>query len=84
MTSANNSNGFSVIADETVDISGTEQLSIGARFVKDIEGKDQIHEEFLGVIPLEDMDAATISDSIINQCGLDFDKMHGQGYDAKR
>ena len=41
--------------------------SIGARFVEDIEGKAQIREEFLGFIPLEDMDAATIADSIIDQ-----------------
>ena len=84
VVSENNSNGFSVTADETTDISGTDQLSIGARFVEDIEGKAQIREEFLGFIPLEDMDTATISDSIINQVlkfGLDFDKMHGQGYD---
>lgn len=31
---ANESNGFSIIADETADISGTEQLSIGVRFVE--------------------------------------------------
>ena len=43
MTFANNSNGFSVIAEETVDISGTEQLSIGVRLVEEIEGKAQIH-----------------------------------------
>ena len=81
MVSENNSNGFSVTADETADISST---LIGARFVEDIEGKAQIREEFLGFIPLEDMDTATISDSIMNQVlkfGIDFDKMHGQGYD---
>ena len=56
--------------------------SIGARFVEDIEGKAQIREEFLGFIPLEDMGAATIADSIISQAqklGLDINKMHGQG-----
>ena len=85
VTSANNSSGFSVIADETADISGTEQLSIGVRFVEEVEGKHQIREEFLGFIPLEDMDAATIADSIIDQAqkfGLDLDKIHGQGYDG--
>ena len=30
---ANESNGFSIIANETADISGTEQLSFGVRFV---------------------------------------------------
>ena len=46
LTSANNSNGFSVIADETADLSGTEKLSIGVRF-EDREGKAQIVKNFL-------------------------------------
>ena len=82
MASANKSNGFSVIADETAGIPGTEQLSIGVGFVEEIEGKAQIREEFLEFIPLDDMDAATIADSIIDQAqkiGLVLDKMHGQG-----
>ena len=48
-----------VIADETADISSTEQLAIGVRLV---EGKAQIREECLGFIPLEDMSVATIAD----------------------
>ena len=46
VTFANNSNGFSVIADETADLSGTEKLSIGVRF-EDREGKAQIVKNFL-------------------------------------
>ena len=83
--SANNSNGFSVIAAEMTDISDTEQLSIGVRFIEDKERKAQIREQFLGFIPLEYMDAATIAESLINQAqtfGLDLDKMHGQGFDG--
>lgn len=67
---ANKSNGFSIIADETADISGTEQLSIGVRFVELQEQQNDsatIREEFLGFVPLERMDAATIADTIINQ-----------------
>ena len=51
----NNSHGFSILADETADISGVEQLSLGARFV-DPETM-QVREEFLGYTPLEEMDA---------------------------
>ena len=54
--------------------------SIGTRYVEDIDGKAQIREEYLGFIPLKEMDTATISDSIIHQAlkfDLDFDKMHG-------
>lgn len=85
---ANQSNGFSIIADETADISGTEQLSIGVRFVEFQEQQHDsatIREEFLGFIPLEKMDAATIADTIVNksqQFGLNLNKLHGQGYDG--
>lgn len=85
---ANESNGFSIIADETADISGTEQLSIGVRFVALQEQRNDsatIREEFLGFIPLERVDAATIADTIIDQAkkfGLNLDKLHGQGYDG--
>ena len=67
---ANESNGFSIIADATVDISGTEQLSIGVRFVVLQEQRNDSatrREDFLGFIPLERMDAATIADTIIDQ-----------------
>lgn len=79
---------FSVLADETADISGVEQLSIGVRYVRFEEGNDSllICEEFLGYAPpLEEVDAATISDTILqflNSCGLDLKKLVGQGYDG--
>jgi len=67
---ANELNELSVIADETADISGTEQLSFGVRFValqKQRNDSATKREEFLGFIPLESMDAATIADTIIDQ-----------------
>ena len=85
---ANESNGFSIIADETADISGTEQLSIGVRFVELQEQQNDsatIREEFLGFVPLERIDAAIIADTIIDQAkkiGLNLAKLHGQGYDG--
>ena len=69
MKAANESNGFSIIADETADISGTEQLSIGVRFVALQEQRNDSatrREEFLGFVPLERMDAATIANTIID------------------
>ena len=72
------------MADESADISGTEQLSIGVRFVE--KGSSvNIREEFLGYTSLEDMSASAIADSIINQCekvGLDLNKLLEQGYDG--
>ena len=64
---ANNAVGFSLIADETADISGTEQLSLRMRFV--VTSREvMIREEFLGFSLLKDMDLATISDCIIQHC----------------
>ena len=76
---ANNSSGFAIIADESADISGKEQLSIGVRFVS------TSNEEFLGFTKLDKMDASSIADSILDQCskfGLNLEKLHGQGYDG--
>ena len=41
---------FSVIADETTDVSTTEQLSICVRFVETLSDKVTIREEFLGFV----------------------------------
>ncbi|XP_047141462.1 zinc finger MYM-type protein 1-like [Hydra vulgaris] len=82
---ANNAVGFSIIVDETADISGTEQLSLGVRFVDTFSEKAIIREEFLGFSPLKDMDAVTISDCITQSCktfGLLLNNLLGQGYDG--
>lgn len=77
----NNSIGFSipVLTDETSDISGKEQLSIGNRFVE-TDSNTIIREEFLGLTLLEDMSTSAIADSIINQCkkfGINLKKIIG-------
>jgi hypothetical protein len=74
---------FSIMADETTDISGTEQLSIGIRFFND--EKRAIREEFLGFIELHAMHAANIANAInnfIRNGGLDRTKLVEQGYDG--
>ena len=74
---------FSIIADESADISGIEQLSLGVRFVCCKTGK--IREEFLGYIPLHKTDAESIATSIIENFtgfGINLSNMVGQGYDG--
>ena len=58
--SLNSSSYFSVLADECVDISTTEQLSICCRWL--VNGKPEEH--FLTVLHITALDAATISDSM--------------------
>lgn len=72
---------FSIIADETADISGVEQLSICVRYLKD----KLVHEEFLGFFPLLEFDAKFITKTILEACSnidIDMNKCVGQGYDG--
>lgn len=72
----NESTCFSIIADETADISGIEQLSICIQFLKD----NNINEEFIGFYPLEEFDANFISKTILDACShmnLDMNKCVG-------
>lgn len=74
---------YSILADESADISGKEQLSVGIRFFD--EKKGLVREEFLGYVELEAMDAKTIAnciDDFIENCELDPMKCVGQGYDG--
>lgn len=74
---------YSILADESCDIAGKEQLSIGVRFFD--EEKLLIREEFLGFVELIAMDAKTIAsaiDNFISNVGLDPEKCVGQGYDG--
>ncbi len=50
---------FTVLADETMDISGTEQMSICVHYVNEEEETVEIREDFLGFCPLLKQDAAT-------------------------
>lgn len=74
---------YSIMADETGDVAGKEQLSVGVRF---FDQKNMIiREEFLGYVELQAQDAKTISTTIekfIEKCNFDPNKCVGQGYDG--
>ena len=59
----NSSFGFSLLTDETADIAGDEQLSIGIRFV---DSSKSVREVFLGFSILKTYDANRITDSILS------------------
>jgi len=56
---------FSILADETTDVSQTEQLSLSFRLIKDTK----VHEEFLCFVPISSTTgkdlASTISPSYL-------------------
>ncbi|XP_018370083.1 PREDICTED: 52 kDa repressor of the inhibitor of the protein kinase-like, partial [Trachymyrmex cornetzi] len=85
VSKANNSKCFSILADETCDIAGVEQLSLGVRFAHFEDGKLTIQEEFLGFVELKKFDAQSISDAILSKCEslkLNMAYCVGQGYDG--
>jgi len=67
---------FSILADETTDVSQTEQLSLSVRFIKDTK----VHEEFLCVVPLSSTTGKDLASTILtqlSQLGL-LENMRGQ------
>ena len=73
---------WSLIADETQDCSATEQLSICIRYVND---SGEVHEDFMGFVKLDRMDAKTISETLLDtvqKWGLDLTSLVAQGYDG--
>ena len=83
LNEVNNCKYFSILADEAADISGTEQLSIGFRFVdKDLN----VREEFLGFTPLKKLKAEDIARAILSTTrdiyNLNMSKLVGLGFDG--
>jgi len=69
---------YSVIADETADISGTEQLSIGLRYFYD--ETNEVQEMFVGFVELNGLDAKSIVytiDEFLTKQDLNQDKCVG-------
>lgn len=72
---------FAVIADESKDISKTEQLSIVIRYC--LNG--QVHERFLGFHPAEKLDASSLVSYIkltLTKCQIDLHNCVAQAYDG--
>ena len=74
-------NFFSILADETSDVSTTEQLTFVVRYIKD----DVIREDFLAFIQLTELNGLALADVILHliaEFGLRVSKLRGQGYDG--
>ena len=74
---------FSILVDETTDISNVEQLTFCIRYID----KDNIKvcEDFLCFVPISSTTAENISSVILNtlnELGLDIKYLRGQGYDG--
>ena len=74
------------MADESVDISTTEQVSVCIRYLSENRtGMLNVNEEFVGFCSVPSMDAETITNAIIevtDSCGLKMENMVGKGFDG--
>lgn len=83
MFDINNAQGFSVLADETSDISNKEQLTICVRYVH-LEQK-KIREDFLQFVKVNDVYGKALAQTILQNLenmGLNLNYLIGQGYDG--
>ena len=73
---------YAIIADETRDISGREQLALSIRWVSE---SYQVHEDLIGLAVVEATDAASLKSVILDsliRCGLSISNCCGQAYDG--
>lgn len=74
---------YSILCDETTDISTKEQMTICVRYVDNCSFV--IREDFLGFVELTSTTGISIRDVLKNELdkvGLSFDFLRGQGYDG--
>ncbi|XP_066975444.1 zinc finger MYM-type protein 1-like [Macrobrachium rosenbergii] len=72
---------FSIMVDESNDISGREQLSVVVRYLFD----HTLHEKFLGFVRLHELNAEYLKNSICEMfltCNIDAKNCVGQTYDG--
>ncbi|GFR11216.1 repressor of the inhibitor of the protein kinase [Trichonephila clavata] len=81
-----NAECFSLLGDETMDVSGTEQLSLCIRYsISQISKLLFFVEDFVGFIPINDQSSENLANVILQRCdelNLDMTKCVGQGYDG--
>ena len=73
---------FAIIADETQDISGVEQLAVSVRWVDELY---VVHEDVIGLVGVEKTDGATLASVIKNvllRSQLHVSDCRGQAYDG--
>ena len=76
-----NESFISVVADESCNISGKEQLGIVLRYTRG----DKVNESFTGFVEMSSVSAESIYAAILAQLsriGVDLQKLVGQGYDG--
>lgn len=76
---------FCILADETSDVSGTEQMSLCARYLDKVNDNYVVREDFLKFVPVYDLRGFALSNVIkesITNLGLDLNSVRGLGFDG--
>ncbi|CAH1106969.1 unnamed protein product [Psylliodes chrysocephalus] len=76
---------FAILVDETMDVSGVEQMSFCVRYLSEENAKPIIREDFLSFVPVSDQSAESLCNLVLEECrkmNLDMNKCVGQGYDG--
>jgi hypothetical protein len=85
VTRVNAARCFTVLADETTDVSGTEQFSLCVRYVDDTDSTCKIREDFLQFVPIFDVTGKGLAKVILDSLrsfGINTSHLRGQGYDG--
>lgn len=81
----NRSGIFSVLADETADISGIKQFSLCVRYIDQVDGRYAVREDFLKFVPVSDFCEASLATVLLqssNDVGLDLKRMRRIEFDG--
>ncbi len=70
---------FSLLADESKDVSKKEQLAI---ILRSVDEKGMIHERFLTFVAAANLTAESLTSSVLDQYHLDPSCIVSQGYDG--
>ena len=82
---ANEADFLSIMADETCDVSTTEQMAVAIRYLRfSSDGSREVAEDFLGFVQLKETNAEGITDALLTNLGkwnVDVRKLRGKGID---
>ena len=77
---------FTILADETSDISSIEQFALCIRYIESTDVNNfKIVENFLKFVPVESTSGQNLADVLLttlNSCGININYLRGQGYDG--
>lgn len=82
MRRINKSQCFTVMADETTDVTGIEQFSVRVRYVDKTDSEYKIWEDFLCFIPVEDITGIGLANTLLftlKTMGINLSYMRAEG-----